>query len=453
MASDRSFTGYFHYYLLVITGIAFGGAGFFLAKTWVTPAVLSILTGITGALGLVRIHNRTNDSIALFFDSLRNGDTAIQFPTRFNSHSMNALSESMNRLNFYFQEIRIQNESNENYYRTLIRHSATGMLVLDQNNNIELMNEMACRYAGISPESTHYKVLAIKNPEFYAAISSMVPGENVTYKNVLNNSYQLLFFRATLIRRNDQPVKLISIQDIRQELESKEVDSYRKLISVLTHEIMNLLSPVTSVSQALYAQFHKDDKPIRLSDVDENLIATTWRGLQVIEEQSRGMTHFVNNYRKISKIPSPVIEAFSVTDWLEQVKIVFKNQLESEQIDFEILSDKSVRQIVADKKLINQVVINVMNNAIDAVNENEGDKKISFQIMHTLQNRLLIKISNNGPYIPPEFQEKIFVPFFTTKKNGSGIGLSISQEIMKLHKGSLNVLSMPENYTVFVLEL
>ena len=189
-------------------------------------------------------------------------DTAVQFPAHLKSRSMNTLFESMNRLNRHFQDIRLKQESNENFYRTLIRHSATGLLVLNQKNEIELMNEMACRYAGISPETRHYNTLAVKNPEFYKAVCSLLPGEDVTYKSILNNSVQLLFFKTTLIRKEDIPVKLVSIQDIRQELESKEVESYRKLISVLTHEIMNLLSPVTSVSKALFSQYFRNDHNI-----------------------------------------------------------------------------------------------------------------------------------------------------------------------------------------------
>jgi len=453
MVSERYSHGFFLYGLLIIIGIAFTGAGIFLTKTLYSPAILFMLTGFIASFWLIRIHNRTNESIASFFDNLRNDDTAIQFSDRFSSRSLNALCESMNKLNRHFQDIKLQSESNENYYKTLIRHAATGILVLNQRNEIELMNEMACMYAGISPETTRYKILSERNPEFYHALCSMIPGEHVTYKSARNNSFQLLFFRATLIRKNGQLLKLVSIQDIRQELESKEVESYRKLISVLTHEIMNLLSPMTSVSKALFAQYHRDNQPITLSDMDDNTILTTIRGLHVIEEQSSGMMNFIHNYRKISKIPSPVIEAFSVAEWVEQLKIVFSSELESEHIGFDIRADRAVRQITADKKLINQVVINLMNNAIDAVKENEGDKKIEFHILHNEQNRVLIKISNNGPYIPPELQDKIFVPFFTTKTNGSGIGLSISQEIMKLHKGSLSVLSMPDNHTVFVLEI
>jgi two-component system nitrogen regulation sensor histidine kinase NtrY len=453
MISDRISPGNYLYYLLVLVLLSAVATGIFLIKAWYISSFLMLFISLIASFLLIRFHNQTNRSVAAFFDSLRNDDTAMQFPGRFNSRALNTLHESMNRLNRHFQEIKLQNESNENYYRTLIHHSATGLMVLNQDNEIELMNEIACRYAGISPETTHYKVLATKNPEFHKAVCILAPGENVTYKNILNNSFQLLFFRATLIRRKDRPVKMVSIQDIRQELESREVESYRKLISVLTHEIMNLLSPVTSVAKALFSRYFRNDQPIKLAEVDENTIMTTVNSLKVIEEQSRGMINFVNNYRKISKIPSPVIETFFVTEWVDQLKIVFKGELESESIDFDLNADRTVEQIVADKKLINQVIINLMNNAIDAVNENKGEKKISIHIMRNSQNRILIKISNNGPYIPPELQEKIFVPFFTTKKNGSGIGLSISQEIMKLHKGSIQVFSEPESHTVFILEI
>ena len=453
MISDRYFPVNYLVYLLLIILLSFTAAGIVLIKAWYIFFCFTLFVGCLSSWLVIRLHVQINDSIATFFDSLRNDDTAVQFPAHLKSRSMNTLFESMNRLNRHFQDIRLKQESNENFYRTLIRHSATGLLVLNQKNEIELMNEMACRYAGISPETRHYNTLAVKNPEFYKAVCSLLPGEDVTYKSILNNSVQLLFFKTTLIRKEDIPVKLVSIQDIRQELESKEVESYRKLISVLTHEIMNLLSPVTSVSKALFSQYFRNDQSIKLAEMDENVIVNTVRGLKVIEEQSRGMINFINNYRKISKIPSPVFEPISVTEWVEQLKFVFMGQLESESINFDLQADRSIGQIVADKKLINQVIINLMNNAIEAVRENEGEKSITMEVKHNQQNRFLIRISNNGPTIPPELQEKIFVPFFTTKRNGSGIGLSICQEIMKLHKGSISLLSMPGNHTVFILEL
>jgi signal transduction histidine kinase len=175
-------------------------------------------------------------------------------------------------------------------------------------------------------------------------------------------------------------------------------------------------------------------------------------GLQLIEEQSNGLLNFVNNYRKISRIPQPEFASFEVEDLVEQLKIVYAGKMNENNIEFRISADKSLRQIIADKKLLNQVLINLINNSFEAVMENEEERSIGIQFLKSRENGVLIKIVNNGPLIPPRLLEKIFVPFFTTKKNGSGIGLSISQEIMKLHNGSLTAISSEDSRTCFVVE-
>jgi two-component system nitrogen regulation sensor histidine kinase NtrY len=334
----------------------------------------------------------------------------------------------------------------------LIQHASAGLLVLNSNNRIEVINKAACKFAGISPDSTNPDLLRIKYPAFYEAICNLKPGVNVTYRNLVANNLQLLSFRATLIRRNDMVLKVVSVQDIRYELESRELESYRKLMNVMTHEIMNLLSPLTSASRELYSMFHKNGEPKELSQIDDATIKTAMNGLQLIDEQSNGLLNFVNSYRKISRIPQPEFSTFEVDDWIGQLKIVFSGKMKENNILFGITSDKSLRQIIADKKLLNQVMINLINNAFEALMETEGERKIEIQMLRDSHNRTLIKITNNGPLIAPELQEKIFVPFFTTKKNGSGIGLSISQEIMKLHKGSIVVVSSGETQTSFILE-
>jgi signal transduction histidine kinase len=325
--------------------------------------------------------------------------------------------------------------------------------VLNSENQVELINKIACQYAGISPDSTNPKLLEIRNPLFYEAICNLKPGEDTTYRHVLENRLQLLSFRATLLSKEKSTVKLISIQDIRHELESKELESYRKLISVLTHEIMNLTSPLTSVSKALFSIYHKGDRPVEISEIDEPILKTTLNSLQVIDEQTNGILNFVENYRKISRIPQPDLKPFTVEEWTEQLRIVYSEKMRENNIAFAISHNPAVKQILADKKLLNQVMINLVNNAVDAVMENEDERKISIEILLTSQNRVRIMINNNGPQIQPELQEKIFIPFFTTKKHGSGIGLSISQEIMRLHKGTLTAVSSRERTTSFILEL
>jgi signal transduction histidine kinase len=255
-----------------------------------------------------------------------------------------------------------------------------------------------------------------------------------------------------MIKRKDTELKLVSIQDIRHELEFRELDSYRKLISVLTHEIMNLLSPLTTVSKELYSMFRANDKPKMLSQIDDGTIKTAVNGLQLINEQSNGLLNFVNNYRKISKLPQPEFATFEVEGWVEQLKIAFSGKMVESNINFTITTDKSLKEIIADKKLINQVIINLINNSIEALLEETNDRQIRMQLLRTPQNNVNIRIINNGPLIPPALLEKIFVPFFTTKKSGSGIGLSISQEIMKLHNGSITAVSSEEINTCFIVE-
>jgi two-component system, NtrC family, nitrogen regulation sensor histidine kinase NtrY len=440
-------------YIVLVSGfLLFTGAGFLFGHNLYLPGIAISFTGLIFVWLILKINDKTNEAVTVFFDSLRNDDTTLHFPESGKNKSLARLYDSMNSLNTHFQEIRLRNEYNETYYKTLIHHASAGLLVLNSNNRIEVINKAACMYAGISPDSTNPDLLRIKHPAFFDAICRLKPGENVTYRNLHSNNLQLLFFRATTIRRQDIALKLVSIQDIRYELESKELESYRKLMNVMTHEIMNLLSPLTSASRELYSMFSTNDLPKKLSQIDESTIKIAVNGLQLIDEQSNGLMNFVNSYRKISKIPHPEFSTFDVDDWIGQLKIAFMDKMKSNKIAFDIISDKSLRQIIADKKLLNQVMINLINNSFDAVMEIEKARKISIHIMKDIQNRVIIRISNNGPLIPVALQEKIFVPFFTTKKNGSGIGLSISQEIMKLHNGSLVVVSTEVNGTSFILE-
>jgi signal transduction histidine kinase len=438
-------------FLLLLNIISFTGAGIMIAGGQYLSASLLVLAGGIIILLLVRIYNATNESITLFFDSLRNDDTTLHFAANIRNRPLTRLYESMNRLNRHFQEIRIRNEYNESYYRTLIQHASTGIVVLDASNKVELINKAACQYAGFSTESTNLNSLMIKHPAFYEAVCNLKPGENVTYRNLISNNLQILVFRASMIRRKDAELKLVSIQDIRHELEFRELDSYRKLISVLTHEIMNLLSPLTTVSKELYSMFRANDKPKMLSQIDDETIKTAVNGLQLINEQSNGILNFVSNYRKISKLPQPEFATFEVEEWTEQLKIAFSGKMRENNIDFKITSDKSLKEVIADKKLLNQVIINLINNSIEALLEENHERQIRIQMLRTPQNNVIIRIINNGPLIPPPLLEKIFVPFFTTKKSGSGIGLSISQEIMKLHNGSITAVSSEES-TCFIVE-
>jgi two-component system, NtrC family, nitrogen regulation sensor histidine kinase NtrY len=449
MISESVFSNKRLYLFFILSSAFFISAGIFFALGVYLNAGLSFAGGLIMTIKILSICNQTNASVSLLFESLRNNDTAIQFDTTVGGRQMKRLHESMNQAIKYFQNIRMQNEYNEQYYKALIQYSATGLVVMNQNNEIELINEVAARYGGIPPQTTNFRSLGIKNPVFLQALCDLKPGESKTFRNLISSEIQFLFFRASLIKKADKTVKMISIQDIRQELESKELESYRKLIHVLTHEIMNLITPVTTVSHSLYLLHKSDKKDWKKSEIENHTI----KGLQVIEEQSDGIMNFVNNYRKISKIPEPVIAAFSVKEWVEQLEIAYSGLMKQKGIEFQSSVEKSIAHINADKKLLNQVMINLINNAVDALSEKNGERLLSLKISVNRHDKIVIRLINNGQVIPPEIQEKIFVPFFTTKIKGSGIGLSISQEIVKMHKGSIVMVSSPESLTCFTIEL
>jgi signal transduction histidine kinase len=452
MVSERIIQTGFRYPLVTVAALLFTLSGYQFGHAKYTGATILFIAGLMLVSRLMWLYARTDRTVTFFFNALRNNDTTLQFPVNIKNRTLARLHESMNMANKRFQTIKMQNEVNENYYRALIQHSISGLLVLNQDNRVMLINQAACRYAGISVESINPRQLEIKNSGFFEAVRRLKPGEDVTYKQITGKEYQLLTFRATLLRKDQQVLKLISVQDIRQEMESKEIESYRKLISVLTHEIMNLISPLTSVSKSLQSLFQKNGVAIRLSDLDEQMLATTQKGLQLIDEQGKGLAAFIGNYRKISRIPLPVFQVIDVNEWMDQLRIVYAERMKEHGISWDIKKDREVRQMSADKNLLNQVIINLMNNAIDAVTEREGEREINLKISPYQTNRVRISVTNNGPAIPPEIQDKIFVPFFTTKKNGSGIGLSICQEIMKVHKGSLRVMSSLA-VTAFVAEV
>jgi nitrogen fixation/metabolism regulation signal transduction histidine kinase len=451
MESERLLNIRVRVILLLLTSVSFLGTGIFYERHLYSASIALLISGIVFAMLVNRIYNETNEAIRFLFDSFRNDDTSIRFRVKIKNKGLMRVYESMNRLSDYFQEIKLRNEYNESYYRSLIQNSSSGLIVLSSNNKIELINKTACSYAGISTDTTNPDLLRIRHPAFYEALSNLKPGESLTYKSLVSNNMQLLFFRASMIRRKEEELKLISIQDIRHELESKELESYRKLISVLTHEIMNILSPLTSVAKELHTQFTADTNQ-RKTGVDESLIKTAVSGLQLINEQSNSLVNFMNNYRKISKLPQPEFTSFSVSEWIEQLKIAYSGKMKENNIDFKVSAEKSLNEIIADKKLLNQVMINLINNSCDAVMENEQNRKIDISILKNSMNRIIIKITNNGPVIPGVLLEKIFVPFFTTKKGGSGVGLSISQEIMKMHNGSVVAISSAESLTCFILE-
>ncbi|MFH0758007.1 MAG: ATP-binding protein [Bacteroidota bacterium] len=429
----------------ILTGVLMNGPN---PDDLIFPALVLIVS----TFYFLRDIRRTEQSINQFFDAAGSNDFSLTFVETEQNPSLRKLHRQMNLINRKIRKLRLSSEAREKYYHAILQQSTTGLVVLNQEEEIEMVNEAAARFAGISPASTDTRLMKIRNPLFFDQLRNLDPGNHYTYRDQSSEPEKTLQFRAIEMSVAEKKLKLISIENIRRELDHKELESYQSLIRILTHEIMNSVAPLTSVSHTLQKLFFRENRPIDPAQMDSTLITALIKGLTTIDEQARGLVNFVNNYRRLTKLPHPVMETIDVMEWMDRLKILFSEQLDQAGIHLQVAVDPGIKRIVADRNLLSQVLMNLVNNAIDALMEIPSGRELRLSISRYDSANIYMKISNNGPPIPPENIEKIFIPFFTTKENGSGIGLYISRQIIHLHNGMLSVSSRPEE-TAFGIEL
>jgi nitrogen fixation/metabolism regulation signal transduction histidine kinase len=355
----------------------------------------------------------------------------------------------MNKVNYQIQQLKIANRQQEQYFGTLLEHLATGIITYNDKGFILHANSSAKKLLSIDV-LTHLQQIERKDARLFEAISRIKPFERRLLAISAEGSEIQLSLKATSFRTNSDELVILSIQDIKNELDEKEIDSWMKLIRVLMHEIMNSITPITSLSESLSNIYSIEGQPVSPGKVNAKTIATTLQGLNVIKEQGKGLMSFVESYRKLTRVPEPVKKLFKVSELMSRVQILYNSLELSERSELTISLANPELEIFADQNLISQVLINLLKNALEA-NENNADAKIRIVISETLNNHPDICVIDNGPGISAENLDEIFVPFFTTRQNGSGIGLSVSRQIMKAHGGNLKVKSVPDKETVFCL--
>lgn len=400
------------------------------------------------AAGLVSFLNRTNRNIKFFFDSVKNEDSSLTFTTEDTGAGLKELHESMNRVNRQIQQLRIQNRQQEQYFQKILEQLATGIITYDRKGYIHHANSAAKNL--LSVESfTHLRQLDRVDAKLFSVIKSLKPFERRLVGINSGKGERQLSLKTTSFGRDEDELIILSLQDIKHELDEKEVESWMKLIRVLMHEIMNSITPITSLSDSLSSIFKSGGAPVSPGEIDDKKIASTLQGLRVISDQGKGLMSFVDSYRKLTRIPRPEMKPLKVADLFSRVKIL-SDSLENPghvKISFENGNDL---EILADENLISLVLINLIKNALEANGTNDNGI-IQITSGTDKDNRPEICIRDNGPGIIEENLDKIFIPFFTTRPNGSGIGLSLSRQIMGAHGGSLKVHSSPGRETVFCM--
>ena len=387
---------------------------------------------------LYALYRRNVKKIAFMFDAIDNADYAFKYATEHTSSDDLLVNESLNRITQILLQARRDAQQREKYYELIINSVDTGIIVIDEKGNVYQTNREALRLLGLSI-FTHIMQLQRIDEDLLKSVKNIQPGEKhqVSFSNERGTIH--LSIRASGMKLKDMKVRILAINDIDSELNEKELDSWISLTRVLTHEIMNSITPITSLSETLLLKASNSNPEIR-------------NGLETIRATGNGLIDFVENYRKFTHIPTPVPSLFYVRDFAERMKQLALHQIPTTNITITVDVEPSDLIIHADENLITHVVLNLLKNAMQAIGKDQPDGNIMIKAYCNKNETVLIEVSNNGPLIPNEEIEHIFVPFFTTKSDGSGVGLSISRQIMRLSGGTLNLRSdIQHHLTTFTL--
>jgi nitrogen fixation/metabolism regulation signal transduction histidine kinase len=419
-----------HGYYYTVTGIFF----LILLQTWL----------------LVTHVNKTNADLEKFFLSVQDHDSSFRFSDYTKNSSFGKLYNRMNQINTIIQNVKIENERTSHFLQSVVDHVDIGLLSFDTNGEIEIYNRAAKRYLNVQ-RPWQLSSLKTMNDEMFTVINTIKPGQEILHKMKINNLLQSILVKATDLKFENNIIKLVSFQDITNELDKKELDSWQRLIRVLTHEIMNSISPITSLTGVISGYFKKkdDENPFPLEIIDDLIVSKTLSGLNTIEETGKGLLNFVNKYRSLTSLPKPNLSKLTIDSLFRKCKILMESSISN---NIKIIASVYPEDItiVADPAQIEQILINLIKNAIEALS---GKKNgiIHLKAFYA-DDGILIQVEDNGIGISSNIIEDIFVPFYTTKENGSGIGLSLSKQIMQNHDGTISVNSATNRGSKFTLK-
>ncbi len=436
--------------LIVISSIFLGIVLQYLDRGYYYTLTGFIFLILLQAWLLVNTVNKTNADLEKFFSSVQDHDSSVRFQEETKSNSFRKLHDRMNHLNTVIQNVKIENERTSHFLRSLVDHVDIGLLSFDNRGKIEIYNRAAKRYLNIQ-QPRQLSSIEMKNDELFKIINTIRPGNEILHKITIDNLLQSVLIKATEFKFDNHEIKLVSFQDITNELDKKELDSWQKIIRVLTHEIMNSISPITSLTSVISGYFRRKDNEnlVPPEKIDHHIIARTLSGLDTIEETGKGLLGFVDQYRSLTSLPKPEYSKFTIHDLFQKCKLLMESSI-SHNIKISASVHPDDMALVADYAQVEQVLINLIKNAIAAVS-NKKNGIIQLKAFHS-EEGTLIQVEDNGVGIPGDIIEDIFIPFYTTKKNGSGIGLSLSKQIMQNHNGTISVNSAPDKGAIFTIK-
>jgi len=411
--------------------------------------VTSISLGIIWILEivfLIRYINITNKNLLLFLQSFQFNDSSLTF-SKNRQLPFKSIYSEFNRIIDLFNQLKIEKEIEHQYFEHVIKHVDTGLIAWDSNDRIKLFNRAAKKLLNV-PHIGKLSGLKIILDDMPTKLKKMQPGRQELLNILRGNELVSLYVRVSDFSISGENIKLASFQNIHPELEESESEAWQKLIKVLTHEIVNSVGPIKLVSSTLLKTIKKREDNVA-NDLSTEEMEHMYSGLNAIYNRSLGLSKFVDDYKTITDIPKPDFKEVKVAELVEEILVLLRENVLTTSIDIKVSISPPNLSIFMDKKMIEQVLINLIKNAVHSLDDHMNPRISITSNQSNGQTKIIIE--DNGSGIPFNMLDYVFMPFFTTKQGGSGIGLTLSRQIMKAHNGFINLVSKEGEGTKVIL--
>ncbi len=389
---------------------------------------------------LIKYVNRTNRRLKQFLENIKYSD---YLNTDISNSSFKELNFSLNEILRYVRLADLEKESTHQYLRQILDQMPTGIITTTESGKVEIINRAGQDILETNSLELLSQLNKVKEGLEYKLLNLKEGTKEVISINT-SKGIKSLLFQIKNVKINQRNIKIISFENIRTELDIEEEKAWRKIFRVLTHEIMNSIGPIRSLTSSVLKIFALDDRIKKVSQLKEEDIEFAVTGLKSIDNRNQGLSSFVADFKKVMRIPEPNVEKANINEFIDETLPILKEYCTSKNIRLEYKRLTKSEFILIDKEQITQVLINLVKNSSEAINTEKGEIKLKAE---TQNNSLNLSITDNGQGISLDHQSEIFIPFFTTKKEGSGIGLSVSRQIIRNHHGELNISSQENKGT------
>ncbi|HQW83077.1 MAG TPA: HAMP domain-containing sensor histidine kinase [Ferruginibacter sp.] len=422
-------------------------AAWLLVNGYLLFLLLLLILIIIQAIDLYRFSNKSRKELEQFVESVHYRDFSRHFDEKNAPIAVQPMRKGFNEINSTLKLISKERETQYQYLQKILELVDTGILSYNNNEGeVMWMNESLKQLLNI-PYLKSIQSLQKRDEVLYNEIIALKPGDHKVVSIIADKANMKVLLSATAFQTDGKVYKLVAFQNINEALDETESKAWQKLLSVMTHEIMNSVAPISSLASTL-----KNRLQLSLKELNNNSgsLDDLELGIETIKRRSEGLLRFAETYRNLNKITTPNVKKIFVRDMFENLHRLMQPTLEQKNIELDIILKDPDLELEVDPSLIEQVLINLILNATEAIKE-VSTPRIQLSAYNTGNNKTIIKVSDNGIGISADLMEKIFIPFFSTRKTGSGIGLSLCKQIMMLHKGTIQVNSVQGEGTAFLL--